>query len=347
MGGGTNAVPRHHFLPELIWLDDGLGGYEPCDLPTDHERWFEEVYSDIPIVTRVDEDLWPSSSASAPSVVVRMLRDLDLRPGMKVLEIGTGTGWNAALLAHRLGPGRVASVEVDSAIAWQAWANLNAAGVNVELLCGEVALGWPRLAPYDRIVSTCSVRRVPRAWIEQTGPGGVVLTPWDSPMVCWGLLKLTVQDDHAEGRFSPHSAFMLMRNRRRDLRIFRDVVRDDHRPDEYASTFSPHKVTGNSWEARFALGLLLPDVWTAWDPETGRLWAATTDTRSWAAIDRDHDRFTVHDHGLRHLWDEIEAAHDWWQDQGSPSPERFGLTVTETGQHPWLDHPTHTLSATP
>ncbi|WP_051837367.1 methyltransferase domain-containing protein [Streptomyces sp. NRRL WC-3742] len=313
------AVPRHHFLPERIWLENGLGGYEPCDLSADHQRWFAEAYFDVPIVTQVNdgeqpgEDVWPSSSASAPSIVVRMLRDLDVQPGMKVLEIGTGTGWNAALLAHRLGPGRVASVEVNENVARQAWANLNAAGLSVELLCGDGSLGWPHQAPYDRVVSTCAVRRVPWAWIEQTEPGGVILTPWDSPMIPWGLLRLTVAEDHAEGRFSPHSASVLMRNQCRDLRIFRDIVRDDHRTDESTSTFSPHKVTGNSREARFALGLLVPDIWTAWDSDTDR------------------------------LWDEVETAYGWWQDQGSPGPERFGLTVTEYTHHAWLDSPDNTL----
>ncbi|MGA5817167.1 hypothetical protein ACPC54_04800 [Kitasatospora sp. NPDC094028] len=86
-----------------------------------------------------------------------------------------------------------------------------------------------------------------------------------------------------------------------------------------------------------------PDVWTAWDTDADRLWVATTDARSWAAADRDHDRFTVHQHGSRRLWGEIEAAYLWWEDRGSPGPERFGITVTEHTRQAWLDHPTRTL----
>ncbi|MER6302502.1 methyltransferase domain-containing protein, partial [Kitasatospora sp. NPDC001539] len=271
------AVPRHRFLPERIWLEDDRGGYEPCDLSTDHQRWFEAAYADLPVVTQVNDgqvpadpgEAWPSSSASAPSIVVRMLRDLDVRPGMNVLEIGTGTGWNAALLAHRLGPGRVTSIEIDHAVSEQAWASLNAAGTDVDLICADGSLGWQHRQPYDRIISTCAVRRVPRAWIDQTRPGGLVLTPWDSPMLCWGLLRLTVERDRAQGRFSPHSAFMLMRNQRQDLRIFRDVVRDEHVPEESETVLPPWEVTGDHWEARFALGLRLGDVWTVWEEEPG------------------------------------------------------------------------------
>ncbi|MEU4582818.1 methyltransferase domain-containing protein [Kitasatospora aureofaciens] len=356
------ATPRHRFLPERIWLENDEGGYEPCDLSTDHDRWFEAAYQDTPIVTQINDgqasaapaDAWPSSSASAPSIVVRMLRDLDVRPGMNVLEIGTGTGWNAALLAHRLGPGHVTSVEIDSEVSEQAWASLNATGLDVDLICGDGSLGWPHRHPYDRIVSTCSVRRVPWSWIEQTRPGGVILTPWDNPLLCWGLLRLTVGRDRAQGRFSPHSAFMLMRNQRHDLRIFRDVVRDDHVPEESGTTLPPWEVTGDHWEARFALGLRLGDVWTAWEDDPGvdgvaaRLWVATTDARSWAAVDHDgrqNKRFTVWQHGPRRLWDEIEAAHHWWLRNNRPAPERFGLTVTANRQWAWLDRPSHPVQA--
>ncbi|MBD0694852.1 methyltransferase domain-containing protein [Streptomyces sp. CBMA123] len=352
------AVPRHRFLPERIWLENTHDDYEPCDLSTDHQRWFEAAYADAPVVTQVNDGqpaadptaAWPSSSASAPSIVVRMLRDLDVRPGMNVLEIGTGTGWNAALLAHRLGPRHVTSIEIDPEVSEQAWASLNTAGLDVDLVRGDGSLGWPRRHPYDRIVSTCSVRRVPWAWIEQTRPGGVILTPWDNPMLCWGLLKLTVERDRAQGRFSPYSAFMLMRNHRQDLRIFRDVVRDEHVPDESETTLPPWEVTGDNWEARFALGLRLGDVWTAWEHEPGvdgvdaRLWIATTDTRSWAAVDHNHDRanrFTVWQYGPRRLWDEVTAAHHWWEQHDRPAPTRFGLTVTANTQWPWLDHPSH------
>ncbi|MFF2077570.1 methyltransferase domain-containing protein [Kitasatospora sp. NPDC058162] len=358
----VTAIPRHRFLPERIWLEDDQGGYQPCALSTDHHRWFEAAYADAPVVTQVNDgqasadpaDAWPSSSASAPSIVVRMLRDLDVRPGMNVLEVGTGTGWNAALLAHRLGPGHVTSIEIDPEVSEQAWAALNAAGLDVDLVCGDGAQGWPRRHPYDRIISTCSVRRVPWAWIEQTRPGGIILTPWDNPLVCWGLLKLTVEHDRAQGRFSPHSAFMLMRNQRQDLRIFRDVVRDDHVPKESVTTLPPWSITGDHWEARFALGLRLGDVWTAWEDEPGvdgvdtRLWIATTDARSWAAVDHADDQtdhFTVWQHGPRRLWDEVEAAHHWWEQHDRPTPDRFGLTVTADSQWPWLDHPTHPVRA--
>ncbi|WP_329563019.1 hypothetical protein [Kitasatospora sp. NBC_01266] len=92
----------------------------------------------------------------------------------------------------------------------------------------------------------------------------------------------------------------------------------------------------------------LGDVWHAWQVEpldgvASRLWVATTDATSWAAVDYDGSReqeFVVYQHGPRRLWDEVEAAYRWWAAQRKPGPGRFGLTVTSDGTHrAWLDAP--------
>jgi protein-L-isoaspartate O-methyltransferase len=363
------AVPRHRFLPEQIWVGDGL---EPCRRSVAPETWLRSAYADEPAVTQINDgrdpgdgdgdgdgegDRWPSSSASAPSIVLRMLDMLDVKDGHNVLEVGTGTGWNAGLLAHRIGGERVTTVEVDPALAAQAADNLKHAGLEPQLIAGDGVAGYPGGAPYDRVLATCSVRRVPPAWVEQTAPGGVILTPWETPWLCYGLLRLTVDGDGlASGWFSPHSAFMLMRNQRTGLGIFRDVVRDEHVPEESWTTLSPWAVTGDDWAAQFAIGLQLRDVWRTWhdDPDVDgvakRLWLATTDATSWAAVDwdgRTGERFTVWQHGPRRLWNEVEAAHRWSLHVGGPGPERFGMTVSPEGRHTaWLDAPDRPVPAT-
>ncbi|GAA3488787.1 methyltransferase domain-containing protein [Streptomyces cremeus] len=348
------AVPRHRFLPDRIWVGDAWG---QCSRETDPETWLRHAYADTPVITQVNdgqvadpEDRWPSCSASAPSIVFRMLHLLDVSPGQRVLEIGTGTGWNAGLLAHRLGPERVTTLEVDQALADRAVRDLAAVGLRPHAVCVDGESGYEADGPYDRVIATCSVRSVPPAWIAQTKPGGVILLPWESPWLCYGLLRLTVDGyGAASGPFFPYSAFMLMRGQRRDLRIFRDVVRDDHVPAESRSGLAPWTVAGDDWAARFAIGLQLRRVWRAWHEDPGvagvarRLWVATTDAASWAAVDwdgRNDERFTVWQHGSRPLWDLVEAAHAWWRGAGSPGPERFGLTVTADGSHRvWLDAP--------
>lgn len=117
------AVHRHRFLPDQFWIDDEQNRPVPVSRDEDPQRWRDWAYRDVPILTQFDDGrtVWPdsrgevcTSSASKPALVLRMLDALDVRDGQRVLEIGTGTGYNAALLAARLGAGRVFTVEIDS-----------------------------------------------------------------------------------------------------------------------------------------------------------------------------------------------------------------------------------------
>ena len=129
------SVPRHIFLPGRSWIPDEHGEMVPIDRDQDIERWMGLAYSDIYFVTQVDDGItsWPdngkaTSSSSMPSVMLTMLDALDVRDRMRVLEIGTGTGYNAAILSHRLGADRVTSVEVDPGVAATAASSLKVAG---------------------------------------------------------------------------------------------------------------------------------------------------------------------------------------------------------------------------
>jgi protein-L-isoaspartate O-methyltransferase len=329
---------------------------KPCHRAQAPDTWFRAAYANAPVITQVndgrdpEDDPWPSSSASAPGIVFRMLEDLSPERGQQVLEVGAGTGYNAALLAHYVGDENVVTVELDKHVAEHARTTLAQAGSTARVVCADGAEGWAPRAPYERIVATCSVRRIPGAWVQQAAPGARIVTPWDNPWVNYGLLSLTVNDGVAQGHFSPWACFMLMRGQRTDLRIHRDVLRDGHRPDESATTLDPDLVTDENWDAQFAVGMRLGNVWCSWDHDPGvpgvtsRLWLATTDADSWASVDwdgnNDADRYTVHQHGPRRLWDEVEAAYRWWQDADMPGPARFGLTVTADGEHrAWLDNP--------
>lgn len=181
------AVPRAAFLPDLMWpFDMVTGGSVPVSRSEDPERWFQYADADVPIVTRWDDGghsgtepgLVSTSSASMPSVVFSMLKDLDVQPGNRVLEIGTGTGWNAALLAHRLGAMNVVTVEVDESVTAAAKAALEQFGLRLRVVCGDGFKGFPDAAPYDRIIATCGLRSIPYAWVEQSRPGGAIVAPW-------------------------------------------------------------------------------------------------------------------------------------------------------------------------
>jgi protein-L-isoaspartate(D-aspartate) O-methyltransferase len=139
-----------------------------------------------------------TSSASEPGMVAAMLDCLDMQEGQRVLEIGTGTGYNAALLAHRLGSSQVTTVEIDPVIAGAAKTALDAAGYSVATIIGDGAAGWPAGAPYDRVIATVAAHlgALPYEWVRQTASGGVIATPMRTDYVGSGpLVRFTVDDD--------------------------------------------------------------------------------------------------------------------------------------------------------
>ena len=150
-------VPRHLFLPG-----------EPL----------ERVYADEAIPTRFRDGL-PISSSSQPAAMATMLEQLDLQPGQRVLEIGAGTGYNAALLAHLVGPaGQVVTIDLDADITDDARTHLHAAGFDrVVVLTRDGALGAQEFAPFDRIILTVGTWDVAPAWRDQLAPGGRLLLP--------------------------------------------------------------------------------------------------------------------------------------------------------------------------
>ncbi|MGW1173765.1 methyltransferase domain-containing protein [Kitasatospora sp. NPDC002543] len=349
------AVPRHAFLPETIWVDEGDGDAE-CSRSEEPERWMRLAYADLPVVTQWDDGaddgarVTPTSSASMPTVVVEMLADLDAAPGHRLLEVGTGTGYNAALLTHRLGAGMVSTVEVDGWVTARARTALRGAGFTPEVVCGDGALGWGVRAPYDRIISTVSLRRIPPAWPAQTRPGGVIVSPV-SPLLGGGaVVRLTVDGGGvACGRFTRSSAFMMLRQQR-----YEGAPVDDYLPGEWPgdsaqswTKLDPGAV-GDDWSAQFVCALALPDVYyrrSGFGEGGWTWWLFDTAVTSWATVDSvpGESRFEVRQSGPRRLWDEVEAAHDRWESAGRPGCERYGLTVTPTGQTAWLDEPDNPL----
>ncbi|MEU2855600.1 methyltransferase domain-containing protein [Streptomyces syringium] len=180
-------------MPDRIWWPrpDASGQYVLIDRVQTPKRWLKAVYLlRTPLITQIDDGAVPpdgpasgnfTSSISCITVVIEMLRHLAPAPGDKVLEIGTGTGYNTALLARRTGPGTVTSLEIDRTIADQARQRLHAMGVRARVLTADGEQGDPTGAPFDRIVCTASVRRIPPAWLRQLRPGGVLVAPLDSP----------------------------------------------------------------------------------------------------------------------------------------------------------------------
>ncbi|MFE0699901.1 methyltransferase domain-containing protein [Streptomyces sp. NPDC058872] len=270
-------VPRHLFVP--YYYVSSSGGYERLwsgdPDPERRDRWLRGAYADTAIATRIrDGEL--VSSASQPSLMALMLDALDVREGNGVLEIGAGSGYHAALLCHRLGEGRVTTVDLDGEIAESARGHLAAAGYRPAVFTADGARGCPARAPYDRIVATCAMPSIPYPWLAQCRPGALVLAPLST-----GLLLLRVHGAaHAEGRFLATSAYFV--GLRGAAARTGEPRGPGHGPTgDERFRFLWGLVGGAALDRREALSLWLREG----RPERERFGVTVSDDRQWAWLD--------------------------------------------------------------
>ncbi|SCD95038.1 MULTISPECIES: methyltransferase domain-containing protein [unclassified Streptomyces] len=329
-----DAVPRSRFIPRQIWrqLPDRCAPVAGAD------DWLALVNSDEPVVIQLDDGAEggpgiATSSNSQPSMVARMLGLLHVEDGHRVLEIGTASGYVAALLCERLGDEQVYSIEIDPVLGEQAAAALKDAGYRPHLRVGDGEQPWPGMGLVDRLISTCALRYVPQALVRQVRPGGIIVAPLDRDFWSGALVQLYVQDDGtAVGQYCGGASYMPMRSHR---------------------TIGSHQVDANTGRARsagladparmltlgFALyaGARLPGVrLTHEDTRAGaRVWASREDgSAATAATDED-----VWQYGPGFLWEEIEQVWTEYAALGQPELGEFGLTVGTGGQQTWLRDP--------
>lgn len=152
------TIQRHRFLPEV---DE------------------ETVYAGEAIPIKQDERGLATSSSSEPAIMAVMIEQLSLERGGRALEVGTGSGYNAALLAELVGPdGHVSTIDLDVDLVVAARRALVRAGfTRVTALVGDGWEGAAEQAPFDRIEVTVGVWDLSPRWMEQLGEGGVIVAP--------------------------------------------------------------------------------------------------------------------------------------------------------------------------
>lgn len=357
------SVPREVFVPNVGLASPARGSSYLINRHIRPEEWQRAVFSDAAVITQWDDEqtnpeqvdlrqATASSSISAPGVASNFLTLLAPRDHDRILEIGTGTGYTAALLSERVGEHQVTSLEVDPAVAEQAKTALKRAGYSPQLAVGNGADGWLDGAPYDRVHATVAVRRIPGSWLTQTRPGGIIVAPWQ-PGHDWGwMVRLTVAGDVAHGRFHGRSGYMMLREQRAQMR-FRP-----HHEDEAVSTttkLDPRSVVNAGEGGELVITALVPDVKLipirCTDGTVSvSLYEIGSPQGAWAVCDYEpgNNEFDVTQYGQRCLWDEVESAFLYWLRLGNPGPDRFGLTVTAEGDHRlWVDEPSRALMRGP
>lgn len=157
------------------------GTRTPVQVPQDGlmpDDLLDMIYSNTGLVTHLDADGYaPTSSSSQPTLMAKMLEALDLRPGMRVLEIGAGTGYNAALVAV-ITDAEVVTVDASAEVVEEARQSLRRVGAsNVRVIHADGYLGHAAGAPYQRVIVTVGCAGVSPHWLDQLGAGGGILAP--------------------------------------------------------------------------------------------------------------------------------------------------------------------------
>ncbi|MET7764528.1 ATP-grasp peptide maturase system methyltransferase [Streptomyces sp. NPDC005393] len=340
----VEAVPRHEFLRGGFFEradSPGQTAWQPV-LP-DAPQWLGRCYDDDSLVTQIAGTIAPrdirgeilrepTSSSTLPGLVVRMLEDLQVEDGHRVLEIGTGTGYSTGLLCHRIGDGFVTSIEVDPEVSTRARAALGHAGYAPLLVVGDGLAGHPDGAPYDRLIATCGVTELPYAWVEQTRPGGIILATLGGWLHSSGLARLTVGDDGtARGRLlDGHVSFMIARPQLPPrLGLLPDL---DDSDDERDTPLAADSL--DDWNTRFVAQLAAPHAQRLSINRDGRNEHLLVDVHAgaWAALVQHGDSWTVRQGGPVRLWDDIEETVNQWRAEGAPGLDHFEVTVTRAAQ---------------
>ncbi|WP_283136119.1 methyltransferase domain-containing protein [Rhizohabitans arisaemae] len=326
------TTPRHLLVPH--WWDEPH--YTAQDGPSHPEAWLRAAYSDTSLVTRAGAThadritpgthlnpfkARPTSSSTLPSLVVHLLRLAELFEGADVLDVGTGSGYSAALLCRHLGDRRVTSLDIDPYLVDTAAERLDRLGLRPTLHTADA--GGPIPGTYDAIVAMVAVRPIPPTWPAALRPGGRLVTT----IAGTGLLVTAVKhpDGRLRGRIEPQGAgFMPARTGEdypaadptrflalRDASPHGDVVEPSPYPipDVNAATELRDllEVTAPGIEHRYLRGLPGgPD--TAWMSHHDGSWARATAYPG--------QRPLVHQGGPRRLWSTLDSLRDRWLSHG-------------------------------
>ena len=194
-----------NFLKDSRYLNDGNVESAFRNIPR-HEfvpiSELDRAYDNEPLSIMKDQTI------SQPGVVSRMTEWLDVKDGQKILEIGTGSAWQTAILSYLVGTGTIYSVEIHSELVKFARENLEKFRLyNARVILGDGSLGYPKASPFDRIIITAACTEIPLPLLEQLGENGLIIAPVGDFSQSLVLLKKT-SGGIVEVKNQPHYIFV-------------------------------------------------------------------------------------------------------------------------------------------
>ncbi|SDM62794.1 Protein-L-isoaspartate O-methyltransferase [Streptomyces sp. cf386] len=338
-------IPRHELIPRW-WDRDDTGRWVLHDGPSDPEGWAQAAYTDRSLITRVgtlhadqaepgdNPEGLPTSSATLPSLVVRMLRHTRVADGGSLLDLGTGAGGLTAYACNRLGDEHVTSLDVDPYLVSVAGQRLASMGYVPKLITADATVSVP--GSYDRIVSTVALAPGPalRAVLGALEPGGRIATTLASTsLIVTGWKN---QEGDVIGRVERDMAgFMLTRSGDDYPPALTEPFNLAREADGEATSTGRYPVVdvANAWELRSMLEVTTPGVDVDYET-SGRTRTAylVHPDGSWARASAEWtDPPQVHQGGPQRLWDALERIRNRLNAEGSLPLLGASVRITPDG----------------
>ncbi|MEV6758467.1 protein-L-isoaspartate(D-aspartate) O-methyltransferase [Streptomyces sp. NPDC051214] len=340
-----SQTPRHLLVRN--WFTPGEHGWTVVNGPADEDRWAAGAYSDTTLVTRIGPvhadqaeaghlvTGHPTSSSTLPSLVVTMLEHGRLTPGMRLLDLATGSGYSAALACHRLGDNLVTTLDVDPYLTRIAAERLDEIGWHPTVITADgSADDLP--GTFDRIVSMVSMPRIPLSWLSSLAPAGRLVTT----IAGTGLIITAdkTDDGGARGRVEwDRGSFMTTRTGDDYPPALREVFIKSVEQEGEEVTTSPFPVLNvmQAWEVWSMLSLAVPGIEhrTGTDDDGSRMTWMLHPDGSWArACTRPGEQTaTVHQSGPRRLYDKLHKIRWRWIERGELPLYGAQVTIAPDG----------------
>lgn len=337
------AVPRHQFVPR--WWQRSPNGWALHSGPDEPEAWTTTAYKDSSVITRVgplhaDEakaddhpEGLPTSSATLPSLIVRMFQHARLGDRDELLDVGTGSGYGTALACRHLGDLQVTSIDVDPYLVDTARQRLEHIDLHPTLATLDATSELP--GAYDRIVATVGVRPVPASWLAALRPGGRLVTTIGGTSLIVTAEKQ--ENGGAVGRVEwDRAGFMRTRHGADYPPGPREILAAAREQDGEDVTTSPYPIVDveQAWDLASMLDITVPGILYGYAEDAGlrTAWLAHPDG-SWArATATGSNPPTVHQSGGRRLWDTLDEIRAYWLQHGELPVRGASVLITPDGR---------------
>ncbi|MEK7474418.1 MAG: methyltransferase domain-containing protein [Candidatus Coatesbacteria bacterium] len=338
-------VPRHLFIDQFY--DSDAGGMVTVNREHPSPEHLKAIYCNVGRPIKLE----PHSAASEPWLVANMLGHLGIERGMRVLEIGTGSGFNAGLMTVGTGdPTLVHSVDIQPDLVEAAARHLRDAGIEgVNLRACDGGLGWPEAAPFDRIMLTVGSSDITPAWLGQLAENGVLLMPFKTRGMGDPLLRLRKAGGRCTGGFVGYSGFNALQGAFLEESQFKPGITED---DQVTRLLAEPPVRRMDLDGFSEIDFLLFCRSLGLDLEAA--WVRRADGAFHLILDRKGDQALVMKWGEQGTWfkgnanagTSLLSTFGEWESLGRPALTRYRAEVISAGEeavgeHAWIERRSH------